>query len=213
MVSIMKLRDISHHRLILSLIPPFLALGLQTWLWDDLKPHTWLLFYPATFFSAWLGGLRGGVAATLLSLGLVGGFFSASDPALEGAARLPAMIVFACMGFVFAGFHARVQAQAQVLREMADSERRFRTLFEEAPLGMSLTDSRTREIIEANPRFAEIVGRSRAELKSIDWKEITEPEDARKDMENMARSMPARSGASGWTSASYDPMARRCGSP
>ena len=52
---------------------------------------------------------------------------------------------------------------------------------------MSLTDSRTREIIEANPRFAEIVGRSRAELKSIDWKEITEPEDARKDMENMAR--------------------------
>jgi len=176
-----------HHRLILSLIPPFLALGLQTWLWEDLKPHAWLLFYPATFFSAWLGGPRGGVAATLLSLGLNAGFPGAPDPTLEGAARLPAMAVFACMGFLFAGFHARLQAQAQALREMADSERRFRTLFEEAPLGMSLTDSRTRETIEVNPRFAEIVGRSSAELKSIDWKDITEPEDARKDLENMAR--------------------------
>jgi PAS domain-containing protein len=177
----MKLRDISHHRLILSLIPPLLALGLQTWLWEDLKPHTWLLFYPAIFFSGWLGGPRGGVAATLLSLGLVAGFFSASDPALHGTAQLPALAVFALMGLLFAGFHGHYQAQA---REKGLSERRFRTMFEEAPLGIALTDSRTREIHEVNRRFAEIVGRARDELKGIDWKDITAPEDTRKDMDN-----------------------------
>ena len=182
-----------HYRLVLSLIPPFLALGLQLWLWGNIRPDAWLLFYPAVFCSAWLGGLRGGVAATLLSLGLAGGFFAEPAPSLvaETDGGLTAMAVFAFMGFLFAGFHERYQAQvkgqAQLLRDLGLSERRFRTMFEEAPLGIALTDSQTRNIVEVNPRFAEIVGRSRSDLKSIDWKDITESEDARKDMDNMAR--------------------------
>lgn len=106
-------RIMGHYRLVLSLIPPFLALGLQPWLWGNIRPDAWLLFYPAVFCSAWLGGLRGGVAATLLSLGLAGGFFAEPAPSLvaETGGGLTAMAVFTFMGFLFAGFHERYQAK------------------------------------------------------------------------------------------------------
>ena len=179
--------------LVLALIMPLLAWGLQTLAWDWISPSAFLLFYPAVFAAGWLGGWRGGAAATLLSAGLIGGFFmepsGGSMPAMT--ADLPRLAVFTVMGFIFSGFHERhrtiVREQARLLAEMALSERRFRTMFEEAPLGIALTDSRTRQLYEVNPRFAEIVGRTRAELKGLDWKDITEPGDAQKDMDNMAR--------------------------
>ncbi|MHB8869127.1 MAG: AAA family ATPase [Thermoleophilia bacterium] len=72
----------------------------------------------------------------------------------------------------------------EVLRE---SEGRFRTIFEEAPMGVALIDSLTGRIHEVNPRFAEIAGRSRTEMAAIDWMSITHPDDVQEDMENMAR--------------------------
>ncbi len=66
------------------------------------------------------------------------------------------------------------------------SEERFRTIFEEAPLGVALVDSFTGRIYEVNQRFAEIVGRTREEIGSIDWMSITHPDDIQEDLDNMA---------------------------
>jgi len=77
----------------------------------------------------------------------------------------------------------RKQAE-QVLRE---SEDRFRTMFSEAPLGIALIDSHTGRIYEANRRFAEIAGRTQAEMRTTDWMDITHPDDVQEDLDQMAR--------------------------
>lgn len=63
---------------------------------------------------------------------------------------------------------------------------RFRTMFEEAPMGIALIDSLTGRIYEVNPRFAAIAGRSREEMAAIDWMSITHPDDVQEDLDNMA---------------------------
>lgn len=66
-------------------------------------------------------------------------------------------------------------------------ESRFQTMFQGAPLGIALIDSDTGHFYEVNPRFAEIAGRSREEMKTIDWMSITHPDDVQKDLEQMGR--------------------------
>ena len=60
-------------------------------------------------------------------------------------------------------------------------------MFEQAPLGIALIDSLDGRILAVNQRFADIVGRSRAELARIDWMRITHPDDIQADLDNMAR--------------------------
>lgn len=66
------------------------------------------------------------------------------------------------------------------------SEERFRTIFDQAPLGIALIDSLTGRIYAVNPRFAQIAGRSIEEMTRIDWMSITHPDDVQKDLDNMA---------------------------
>jgi PAS domain S-box-containing protein len=67
------------------------------------------------------------------------------------------------------------------------SEERFRTMFQQAPLGIALIDSTSGLIFEVNSRFEEIAGRSRDEMISVDWMRLTHPDDIQEDLENMAR--------------------------
>ncbi|MCX6901517.1 MAG: PAS domain S-box protein [Verrucomicrobia bacterium] len=85
--------------------------------------------------------------------------------------------------------HQRVRfykERAQATEVLRESEERFRTIFEEAPLGVALIDSHTGHIYEVNPRFAEIAGRTRVEMATIDWMSITHPDDVQEDLDNMA---------------------------
>ena len=81
-----------------------------------------------------------------------------------------------------AGELERLQAE-EALRE---SEERFRAIFEESPLGVALIDSLTGHIYEANPRFVQIAGRTRAEMITMDWMSITHPDDLQEDLDYMA---------------------------
>ncbi len=74
----------------------------------------------------------------------------------------------------------------QIQETLLISEKRFRTIFEESPLGVALIDSLAGHIYEVNPRFAEIAGRSLEEMASIDWMSITHPDDVQEDLDNMA---------------------------
>jgi len=66
------------------------------------------------------------------------------------------------------------------------SQARFSTIFYQASFGIALIDSLTGRIQEANPRFAEIAGRTIEEIAAIDWMNITHPDDVQKDLDNMA---------------------------
>ncbi len=73
-----------------------------------------------------------------------------------------------------------------LVRRIEESEERFRTIFEEAPLGVALIDSLTGHIYEVNPQFAAIARRTREEMTTIDWMSITHPDDVQEDLDNMA---------------------------
>ncbi len=66
------------------------------------------------------------------------------------------------------------------------SEQCFKTIFETAPLGIAIINSITGELDEVNPRYAEIVGLSVAQMKKINWMKITHPDDIQADLDNMA---------------------------
>lgn len=57
-------------------------------------------------------------------------------------------------------------------------ERRFRTMFEEAPMGIALIDSATGEFKDINSRYAQITGRSFDEIKRGNWADLVHPDDA-----------------------------------
>ena len=69
---------------------------------------------------------------------------------------------------------------------LRESEERFKTIFNDTPMGIVLIDSNTGHIYEANYMFAKIVGRTIEQLNSIDWMSITHPEDIQEDLDNMA---------------------------
>ena len=81
---------------------------------------------------------------------------------------------------------ALTRAQEQTLAALTQSEARFKTMFEEAPLGIALIDSLTGAIYEVNPRFAAIAGRSREEMQKIDWIQITHPDDVQAERDYIA---------------------------
>jgi PAS domain S-box-containing protein len=74
--------------------------------------------------------------------------------------------------------------QAEV--SLAKSEDRFRTIFEQSPLGIALIDSLTGEIYEVNPKFTEIASRTLEEMINVDWMSMTHPDDVQEDLDNMA---------------------------
>jgi PAS domain S-box-containing protein len=57
------------------------------------------------------------------------------------------------------------------------SEKRFRAVFEQAPLGIALVDSQTGRFKSLNQKYADIVGYSRKELAKLAFHDITHPDD------------------------------------
>lgn len=70
-------------------------------------------------------------------------------------------------------------------KSQVQSEKRFRTIFDESPLGIALIDSLTGHIYEVNHKFAKIAGRSLNQMATIDWMSITHPDDIQEDLDNM----------------------------
>ena len=98
-------------RLILAVLLPFIACAAQWLLWDTLKPYVWFLFFPTAFFSAWIGGLIGGLASTVIGTLLVWYIFipPAFSFTLDNPASTFSIVVFVFMGCLFAFFFARLQ--------------------------------------------------------------------------------------------------------
>lgn len=182
-----------HTRLMLALLAPGAACWLQSLVWDQIQPRIWFFFYPAVFTSIVLGGLRAGVAATLLSGGLAVWFFMEPRYSLK-LSHLPdglGLLEFLLMGIGVSWWSDRQDRRwallLQTQRERADYASRFQVLFEQAPVGVALIDSVDGRILELNARFAEIAGRSLAEMRALDWMRITHPDDVQEDLDNMAR--------------------------
>ncbi len=71
-----------------------------------------------------------------------------------------------------AEYKERIQAEAA----LKESEERFRTIFEEAPIGMNICDLDGR-FIQINQKLCEILGYTQAELQKLTFKKLTYSED------------------------------------
>ena len=111
-------------KLLLSILIPLLACSLQWLLWPILYPKTWILLYPAVFFSAALGGLVGGTMATCLAALL--GVYLFIEPAfawvIGDTNSYLSLIIFLLMGLMFSLVFDRYHRAMAELRRLTNLE-------------------------------------------------------------------------------------------
>ncbi|NHN24249.1 PAS domain S-box protein [Flavobacterium jejuense] len=67
--------------------------------------------------------------------------------------------------------------------KLINSELKFKTIFEQAAIGIANVDSSTGKFIEINEKFCKLLGYTENEMKDKDFQSITHPEDLDKDLE------------------------------
>lgn len=83
-------------------------------------------------------------------------------------------------------------AEQQILileqaKKLIESEIEFRTLFEQAPVGIAKLETKTGKFIEVNKEYCEITGYTEDELKEMNFKQITFPDDLNNDLSKMEK--------------------------
>lgn len=83
------------------------------------------------------------------------------------------------------GFILDITANKRVLEALDESEDRFRTIFEKAPIGIGIFNTNTGFIYQVNNKFAEILGRTIEELTSMDWKSYSHPAEIQENLDKL----------------------------
>lgn len=150
--------------------------------------------------SGWLGGLVGGVIATLTSALCILWFFvePTHSFAVDKVIHYWALLVFIAVGCFNAYVHHRLQATheqllaaqqklQQSLTQTTLANAYLKAIFEQSPLGIALIDSASGRIAAVNQSFAVVVGRAQADLVNMDWMSLNHPDDLQAEAESMAR--------------------------
>ena len=77
-----------------------------------------------------------------------------------------------------------VEGQA---KELKKSEFKFKTIFEQASLGIANVDINTGKFIEINEKFCDILGYTQEEMRDKDFQSITHPDDLKEDVINVEK--------------------------
>ena len=70
-----------------------------------------------------------------------------------------------------------ISERKQASEALEASEKRFRTVYERAPVGIALVDPESGRFLKTNPKFCEILGRTEVELLQCDFQGVTHPDD------------------------------------
>jgi PAS domain S-box-containing protein len=186
-------------RALLGVIVVLAAALLRVWPLQNMGTHlAYITFYPAVALAALYGGRVSGLLATVLSALVVYVWQFASGPNLQNEVYWEGMAIFIATGVIMA--HAsevifreraralraaeiarlekrRAEEAERAERKIAESEFRFRALFENSPTGMGAVDSRTLRFVRANLNAQSMYGYSEDELRSKTVDELTHPDD------------------------------------
>jgi PAS domain S-box-containing protein len=78
-----------------------------------------------------------------------------------------------------------ITARKQAEENLRISEQHFRSLFEQAAVGVAMVDARSGEFTQINQRFCDILGYTAEEMRGISFKRITHPDDIQVSLEKM----------------------------
>jgi PAS domain S-box-containing protein len=177
----------SFSRAILALAPVLVTFLVQLMVWPIIRPFAWFLFSPAVFFSAWIGGRRLGILASVVATLLVWYFFLPPERSfIERSAReTVAALTFLGTGVVFSLFHDRLKRAERRVAEAVAADRyqaQMESVFENAAVGIARVAPDGR-FLEVNRRLCDIVGYTREELMTKTFGDITHPGDLEADWE------------------------------
>jgi PAS domain S-box-containing protein len=140
-----------------------------------------VFFYVGVVVATWFGGLVTGLAAVALSALLSN--YAFIPPSWEWSTSGPELIataLFLVAGSVVAVLCAafrRSLADAQRIEEaLRDSESRFRTMADSAPLLIWMNGLTGCDFV--NRGYLEFLGRSPEEIRGMDWAQFLHPDDA-----------------------------------
>lgn len=167
-----------------AILPPLLAFGTQSVLWNFIAPFVWYLFYPTVFISSWVGGFYSGVASTFISTALVWYYFLPEVTSVsQEASRILSMGTFLTMGIVFSMFHGRLRRanqEANTALEKAEQARladiKFHTLAEAVPQIVWITTPNG-ENIYFNQKWVDYTGLTMEESSGGGWNKPFHPDD------------------------------------
>jgi PAS domain S-box-containing protein len=167
----------------IALLAVTLALGTTLLSGAYLEPTPTPLFFVAVMVSAWYGGLKPGIAATILSTLAINYFLleplhTLNIPNLGTVVRLGVFMMAALLinSLNEAQRTARRRAETN-FQSLRESEARFGCLAESNIIGMLVADL-DGTILEANHNFLQLVGYTQEELRAgrLHWRKITAPE-------------------------------------
>jgi len=109
------------------------------------------------------------------------------------------LIVPTVLGFILALFFGililliiKKPAELQILvdeqaNKLFDSEIKFKTIFDQASVGIARIDSFTGNFMEINKKYCELLEYSEAEIKDKTFQSVTHPEDLEEDLSNLEK--------------------------
>lgn len=154
-----------------AVLLPLLALGVQWLCWSWLQPFVWFLFYPAVFFSAWRGALRGGLWATAFSTLIVWYFFIPTQRSfiVQDSRSLLSVVMFAGMGVLFALVHERLKQSSQQATDALAAVRAANEQLESRVQARTLELTASRELnLLSEARMRGIVSSAMDTIISVD---------------------------------------------
>jgi diguanylate cyclase (GGDEF)-like protein/PAS domain S-box-containing protein len=80
-----------------------------------------------------------------------------------------------------------VAQREQTEKVLSENEARFRTVFEQAAVGIAEIETATGRFIRVNQRYCDIVGYTREDMLALDFQSITHPDDLQADLDNIRR--------------------------
>jgi PAS domain S-box-containing protein/putative nucleotidyltransferase with HDIG domain len=189
---------------IVAVILVVVAIFLRMWPLRSMGTSlAYITFFPAVTIAAIYGGRTSGVIATVLSVIYVYFWQSTRNPNFANMVNWDGMVIFTITGILLSGvseaiFCARAgEAQAMELAmlekqhagqaklaqlKLADSERRFRNLFENSPTGMVAVDPVSLHFMQANLNAQRLFGYSGSELRDLSVTDLTHPDDLAETM-------------------------------
>lgn len=156
------------------------ASGLLGILWRQFRQTP---LVEISWLELWLLGIL--VHVVMLALMLLLPFPTAID--VVTAIALPVLTIYPLAVLMLGSLMTIRLRRDRDTERLRESERRFRTLFEQTAAGVVQNDIRTGRFMRVNQRFCNIVGYSRDELEQKTYQSITHPEDLSDEHEKTQR--------------------------